>query len=126
MFFSKCIPEEVGGGLTMKYIISESRLSELMNSYILNYLDEFVASKYTHNVDSFIVVSEPVQGDDENWEDYMEYDFSDGRLWIGKQFMSLFTNIFPFVKDRAQEIIRDWFGKKFDVKIEYVHTKFNM
>ena len=43
----------------MKYIISESRLSEFMNDY----LDSFLEEKIVSRVDHYIVVSDNVESD---------------------------------------------------------------
>lgn len=101
----------------MKYIISENRLTE----FIRNYLETFVANKVVVNTDSFVVISEPVYGDEENWADYMEYDHTDGRLWINRSFLENFMNLFGFSdKKSAQDFIKDWFENKFGVNVKFV------
>ena len=101
----------------MKYIISENRLSEFINSY----LDTFVSNKAVNYVDPFIIISQQNQGDDENWADYMEHDHIDGRLWINKDFLKGFMDLFGF-RDResAQDFIKNWFENKFEIEVKFV------
>lgn len=101
----------------MKYIISENRLSEFINSY----LESFVSNKAVTHSDPWIIISQAAQGDDENWDDYMEHDYTDGRLWINKIFLKGFMDLFGFRdKESAQDIIKNWFENKFEVDVKFV------
>lgn len=103
----------------MKYIISESRLHQFINDY----LDSFVERNNVSRPDPFIVISEPSQNDvDTTWEDYMEYDFTDGRLWINRDFVTNISNLFFKDKDDALKFVVDWFEDKFDVEVEFVQS----
>ena len=101
----------------MKYIISENRLTE----FIISYLNSFVENKAVSYLDPFIVISQANQGDDELWDDYMEYDYTDGRLWINKIFLKDFIDLFAFkgIED-ARTSISKWFENKFDVEVKFV------
>lgn len=101
----------------MKYIISENRLTE----FIISYLNSFVENKAVSYLDPFIVISQANQGDDELWDDYMEYDYTDGRLWINKSFLKDFIDLFAFkgIED-ARTSISKWFENKFDVEVKFV------
>lgn len=99
----------------MKYIISESRLNEFINSY----LELFVYNKAVTHSDPWIIISQAAQGDDENWADYMEYDYTDGRLWINKSFLQIFTDSFGVDEQHTRQIISDWFSNKFDVEVKF-------
>ena len=100
----------------MKYIISESRVFDFMRSY----LDTFADTKAVSEPNPFIVIAQPSQGDDEQWDDYMEYDHTDGRLWINKSFLSQFCDIFGLNNQEARTFISDWFESRFEVKINFV------
>lgn len=102
----------------MKYIISEIRLNEFMKSYLESMLD----TKAITTPDPYIIVSErPAdENEDESWIDYMEYDHTDGRLWLMKEFLENFMDIFALEKEQAQEFISKWFEQKFDVEVNFV------
>lgn len=101
----------------MKYIISENRLSEFINSY----LESFVSNKAVTHSDPWIIISQASQGDDENWADYIEHDYTDGRLWVNKEFLKGFMDLFGFRdKESAQDIIKNWFENKFEVDVKFV------
>jgi len=102
----------------MKYIISESRFKEYMKSY----LESWVSTKHVNTHHDFILIQQPAEGD-ENWDDYMEYDFTDGRLWVNRNFLYMFMSPFPF-KDatEAQMFIKDWFENKFNVEVNFVES----
>ena len=101
----------------MKYIITESRINEFRKRF----LDDFLKSHYVHKIDTYIVVSEPYTDDDTPFPDYMEYDHWDGRLWIEKNFVKFFSDMYGFDDvDETKKFISDWFSRKFDVEVKYV------
>lgn len=103
----------------MRYIISESRLHEFINEY----LETFIESRAVSKFDSFILISEKISPEDDEWVDYMEYDYSDGRLWINQSFLKGFVDLFAFKDgESAQKFIKKWFEKKFGVKIKYCQS----
>lgn len=103
----------------MKYIISENRLSEFINSY----LESFLSTKAISHSDPWIIISQAAQGDDEIWADYMEHDYTDGRLWVNKVFLRDFMDLFGFRdKESALSFIKNWFENKFEVEVKFVET----
>lgn len=102
----------------MKYIISESRLHEI----ITDYLDTFIQHKAVSHLSNYIVISQQNQGDDEIWADYMEYDYVDGRLWINREFLSNITDLFFKDKDDAKKFIANYFENKFGAEVKFVES----
>ncbi len=96
----------------MNYIISESRLHEFMSSY----LDNYQSSKHL----DFILISQPI--DEDNWTDLMEYDYTDGRLWINREFLKNFSDIFALGSEYAKNFITNWFENKFGVKASFTES----
>lgn len=98
----------------MKYVISSKRLNEFITRYLDNFTDQNVVMKH----DPYIIISEP-QVDDDPYRDWMEHDRLDGRLWINRKFLLAFVDLFGFDVIQAQEIISDWFEKKFNVVVKF-------
>jgi hypothetical protein len=99
----------------MKYIITDTKLLELMNGY----LDGQVVNNVSR-VDSYILLFDKYN-DDVNWDGILlEYDNNDGRLYIHNHFINDFYTIFPVGKDNLEEFIKDWFESRFHVKVNYV------
>ena len=101
----------------MKYIITESRLHDFMT----NYLNNMVSNNHEIFMDSFIVIS-PRVDEGHEWVDFMEYDYSDGRLWIERDFLSNFGDLFALDKEGSLDFIKKWFEDKFGVDIKYVES----
>ena len=85
-----------------------------------SYLETFLETKSLVKMDSFIVIS--TRTDVDEWEDLMEYDYSDGRLWVYRNFVKNFQDLFPIDREQALEFIKNWFENKFDVLIEYTQS----
>lgn len=100
----------------MKYIITENRL----NQFITEYLNSFVDSKAITKSSPFIIISQPNQGDDEVWDDYMEYDWTDGRLWVNKKFKKNLIDLFGMSEPKTHDFIKNWFENRFNVEVEFV------
>ena len=98
----------------MKYVISSKRLNEFITRYLDNFTDQNVVMRH----DPFIIIAEP-QVDDDPYRDWMEYDRLDGRLWINRKFLLAFVDLFGFDVIQAQEIISDWFEKRFNVVVKF-------
>ena len=98
----------------MKYIISESRLEKLA----IDYINDFIKDKLVNKLDNFIIISE--KSDSDSWTDYMEYDKSDGRLWISRNFSDNISDFFNFTIEYSCKLIAKWFEKTFNVKVKYV------
>lgn len=102
----------------MKYIITESRLRQ----FILDYLDTFLESKHISNFDNFIVISQKADNNDEYWTDYIEFDNSDGRLWVERDFANWLGTLFAHDRESILGLIKEWFEDKFDVEVKYVES----
>ena len=100
----------------MKYIITENRL----NQFILDYLEDLVGRKVVNRLHPYIVVSQQIGADEDDWEDIMEFDHTDGRLWVNRNFMKKLTDIFGLSTGRMKVLIKQFFQDKFNVKIEFV------
>lgn len=104
--------------MNMKYIITENRLYDFM----INYLNTLLESKNVSYIDSFIVVSDKITVDEEEWRDIMEFDKSDGRLWLSTTFVRNFEDLFGRGRDESIRIITEWFENKFGIKTDYVES----
>jgi hypothetical protein len=98
----------------MKYIIRESRLDHLMTEY----LNSWIETKLKSRDSNFIIFSDRV--DDEEWEDTMEYDSSDGRLWVNRNLIRFLVDLFGKNQVETMTFVGKWFGDKFDVEVKYV------
>jgi hypothetical protein len=102
--------------IKMKYIITESRLTQFMKDY----LNSFVDSKVAYTSDPYLIVSEPNQGDDELWEDYMEWDRTDGRLWVNKSLYKNLLDLFAMEENELKKFIVEWFENRFNVQVKFI------
>lgn len=100
----------------MKYIISENRL----NKFILDYLDDLIGRKVVNRLHPYIVVSHQIGEDEEDWEDIMEFDHLDGRLWINRSFLKNMTDLFALSDDSIKNLLKQWFENKFNVEVKFV------
>ena len=98
----------------MKYIIRESRLDHLMTEY----LNSWIETKLKSRDSNFIIFSDRV--DDEEWEDTMEYDSSDGRLWVNRNLIRFLVDLFGKSQVGTMTFIGKWFEDKFGVEVKYV------
>ena len=98
----------------MKYIITESRLDNLMTLY----LDSWVDSKKIIEFDRFIVLEDPY-GEPENEID-MEYDGEDGRLWVRQEVFEILLGLFGRGDEETLDFIRKYFEYKFGVQVTKV------
>ena len=100
----------------MKVIITENKLHQLQ----INHLNETLrggVSKY----DNFIIIYYYDDTDDYfDSEVLMEYDFEDGRLYVDNKFLKDFGLTYFANENDAEQVIKDWFEKEFDVKIKYI------
>jgi hypothetical protein len=85
------------------------------------YLDDFLNHCSVHEVDSFIVVN--YNNPEPEIDDVvMEYDSSDGRLYVDRSFLKTFVSWFPLDIEQTNSFIKDWFEDTFKVKIKYVES----
>jgi hypothetical protein len=99
----------------MKYIIRESRLDHLMTEYLNSWIENKVVSNYM----DFILIEERANEYDE-WETLMEYDFSDGRLWVNRNLIRFLIDLFGKNQVETMTFVGKWLGNKFDVEVKYV------
>ena len=90
----------------MKYIISESRLDNIMKKY----LDSFLLGKNVIDNQAGIAVY-----DDE--EDYLQYFPRKRELFILGEFLDEFEAMFGLTRNESIKFIRNWFENEFYVKV---------
>ena len=100
----------------MKYVISENRL----NQFIIDYLEDLIARKVINRLHPYIVISQRIGDDEDDWEDIIEFDHTDGRLWVNRNFQKMLTDMFALSQERMKVLLKQWFENKFNVKIEFV------
>lgn len=91
----------------MKYIISESRLDDIMKKY----LDSFLLDKNVIDNQAGIAVY-----DDE--EDYLQYFPRKRELFILGEFLDEFETMFGLTRNEAIKFIKEWFENEFHVKVQ--------
>jgi hypothetical protein len=73
---------------------------------------------YDRTSDSdFINIYSPERGPD--FFVLMEFDHSDGRLFIDESFLDKFSSMYPLDKEQSGKFISDWFSKAFDVDVMF-------
>lgn len=95
-----------------KYIVPKGMLHDLMS----NYLNDKLGPNQSM-FDSFIVLYKSSDNDEEGC--IIEYDYDDGRLYIDRTFLEFFSRLFPTDEDESMQFIKDWFERRYDVKINY-------
>ena len=104
----------------MKIIITEDQHSRL-NNYVTEYLEQQLNLKPSTD-GNFIILWEKYNNsvNDEDEDVAMEYDYSDGRLYIGL-FLRRKLWWFPFKdKEELNQFLKNWFEKKFKVEVKFV------
>jgi hypothetical protein len=100
----------------MKYVISENRL----NQFIIDYLNDIIERKVVNRLHPYIVISQRIGDDEDDWEDIIEFDHTDGRLWVNRNLQKMLTDMFALSQERMKVLLKQWFENKFNVKIEFV------
>ena len=98
----------------MRYIITENRLRQFINSFIDNWTSTKLRYLYFDNI---------LYMDTED-EGYcvMEYDPSDGRLWFSKRLKHDLQNIFNLSQEEIYKIMKEWFEAHNDVEVAFVES----
>jgi hypothetical protein len=98
----------------MKYIISESRLDNIMKKY----LDSFLTTKQILDYDDSMAIVDPGFSDEDNphWTEYMFYNFDNEDLWVNDKFVEEFSYLFGKEYKESLVFIKDWFKNKFNLK----------
>jgi hypothetical protein len=104
----------------MKIIITENQHNRL-KKHLSDYLEKQMHPEPSRD-GNFIILWEKHSNsiNDEDEDVAMEYDYSDGRLYIGL-FLRRKLWWFPF-KDTEElnQFLKDWFEKKFKVEVKFV------
>jgi hypothetical protein len=102
----------------MKIIITENKLRDLQ----LQYLNNSIGSD--SDFEEFIIVYYPSSDDEDEFMDdvMMEFDHTDGRLYIDKSFLDNFGKVYFPNEDDAGPFIKNWFEHQYGVDIEYIQS----
>lgn len=100
----------------MKYIITESHFNQI----IFRYLDILVSDKDVSRINPYIIIQEPNQLEYEIYDVIMEYDYSDGRLFVSKGMMNLLSNNFNLGEEPTKNFISKWFEDRYGVNVKFV------
>ena len=100
----------------MKYIITESRLDKFLAKYLDSWVEDMAVTKSS----PFIIISKKISPDEDDWEDSMEHDFIDGRLWVNRNLQRSLMDLSNKNEDELKEFLKKWFENKYDVDVEYV------
>ena len=100
----------------MKYIITESRLDKFLAKYLDSWVEDMAVTKSS----PFIIISRKISPYEEDWEDSMEHDFTDGRLWVNRTLQRNLMDLSNKNEDELKEFLKKWFENKYDVDVEYV------
>ena len=100
----------------MKYVISENRL----NQFIIDYLNDIIERKVVNRLHPYIVISQRIGDEEDDWEDIIEFDHTDGRLWVNRNLQKMLTDMFALSQERMKVLLKQWFENKFNVKVEFV------
>ena len=103
----------------MKYLITESQLNKaksVINNLMISELNNILDYDRTSDSD-FINIYSQERGPD--FFILMEFDHSDGRLFIDESFLDKFSSMYPLDKEQSGKFISDWFSKEFDVNVMF-------
>jgi len=102
----------------MNYLVTHPQLRKFMTEYLNDLLNQFNVIE----IDRFIVIdyNNPIPDPYSIDDIVMEYDSSDGRLFVNKDFFDKFTSWFPLDMEQSKSFIKDWFEDMYNVKIKYV------
>ena len=102
----------------MNYLVTHPQLRKFMTEYLNDLLNQFNVIE----IDRFIVIdyNNPIPDPYSIDDIVMEYDSSDGRLYIDKNFLDKFSIWFPLDMEQIKEFIKNWFESVYNVKIKYV------
>lgn len=87
------------------------RLNAIKNENRLSRIGTFIII-YKENDDVFSDYEEVI----------IEYDFSDGRLFVIEDIFYNFISWFPIDTEDAKKFIIDWFEKTYDVDVAYIRV----
>ena len=102
----------------MKYIITENRLHEFINSY----LNEILESNLVIKSGPFIYIEKPpsdVEIEEFPYQ-YMGYNTGHKGFWIERGFLNNFGDWFAMDDKQSSLFIKNWFERKFGVEIKWL------
>jgi hypothetical protein len=100
----------------MRYTITESRFDK----FFANYLDSWVEDMAVSESSPFIVLTRKVGPDEDDWQDTMEHDYIDGRLWVNRNFKKILMDLSNKNEEELKEFLKKWFENKFGVEVNFV------
>ena len=98
----------------MKYIISESRIEK----YADDYIDSVLSVDNSSALDCFIVIYEEDAVD--LGDLLLEYDYTDGRLWIEDKLLYRLKNFFGMGFDRSAKKLAEKFQDRYGVQVHSI------
>ena len=84
-----------------------------------DYLNSWAEGTNILNYRDFILIQRKAGLDEDEWKDWMEYDFTDGRFWIDNDFKRFMSDLFGKSILDIIPFVTKWFEDKFNVKVEY-------
>ena len=106
----------------MKVIITESQKKKLLNDFIKSLVDDTLDENEPSYVDYYIVIWDKRNVWNIDNEPFIEYDKSDGRLWISKKYLNNLESWFPIKKEKVLDMIKNSFENKFNVDVKYIEA----
>ena len=85
-----------------------------------DYLNSWIENTNILNYRDFILIQQKAGFGDDEWTDWMEYDFSDGRLWVNRSLQRFLVDLFGKRQVETMTFIGKWFEDKFSVDVKYV------
>ena len=107
----------------MKIIITESQKKKLLNDFIKSLVDDTLDENEPSYLDSYIVFWDKTVDGDIDDATAIEYDKSDGRLWISKKYLNNLESWFPIKKEKVLDMIKNSFENKFNVDVKYIKAE---
>lgn len=106
----------------MKILITESQKEKILYDFMKSFIDDNLEENKPSYVDTYIVYWNKV--DDYSYENpvLIEYDNTDGRLYINKKYINDLKSWMPLDDKEVFKLIKNSFEKKFDVKIKYIKS----
>jgi hypothetical protein len=107
----------------MKILITESQKKKLLNDFIKSLVDDTLDENEPSYLDSYIVFWDKTVDGDIDDATAIEYDKSDGRLWISKKYLNNLESWFPIKKEKVLDMIKNSFENKFNVDVKYIKAE---
>jgi hypothetical protein len=94
-----------------------------MNDFMKSLVDDTLDENEPSYVDSYIVIWDKTVDGDIDDVTAIEYDKSDGRLWISKKYLNNLESWFPIKKEKVLDMIKNSFENKFNVDVKYIKAE---